>query len=144
MLLSLDRELRIAYLLGEIFGLAGDEAAEVLEIEPAAYRKRLSRARHKLYAFVKGWCGVYASGNPCRCARQVDAAVDRGIVARDDLYLIRHPARPPRHVERAADEVAELMRVGEVLRDHPDYEAPGSLSKGVRALIDSNRLELLR
>lgn len=45
MLLSLDRELRIAYVLGDILNLSGDEAAEVLEIDPAAYRKRLSRAR---------------------------------------------------------------------------------------------------
>ena len=45
MILSLDRELRITYILGDVFGLSGEEAAEVLEIEPAAYRKRLSRAR---------------------------------------------------------------------------------------------------
>ena len=44
MILSLDRELRIAYILGDIFNLSGEGAAEVLEIDPAAYRKRLSRA----------------------------------------------------------------------------------------------------
>jgi len=59
MLLSLDRELRIAYVLGDIFNLSGEEAAEVLEIDPATYRKRLSRARVRLHDFLRGWCGVF-------------------------------------------------------------------------------------
>src|SRR5205807_1843042 len=74
MILSLDRELRIAYVLGDIMSLSGEEAADVLEIEPAAYRKRLSRARDRLYDFVRGWCGVFDAANPCRCAAQVDCA----------------------------------------------------------------------
>ncbi len=87
MLLSLDRELRIAYVLGDIFNLSGEEAAEVLEIDPAAYRKRLSRARVRLHDFLRGWCGVFDEANPCRCAGQVECAVERGLLAPDDLYL---------------------------------------------------------
>jgi RNA polymerase sigma factor (sigma-70 family) len=45
MLLCLDRPHRLAYILGEILELSGEDAAAVLEITPAAYRKRLSRAR---------------------------------------------------------------------------------------------------
>jgi RNA polymerase sigma factor (sigma-70 family) len=78
MILSLDRELRIAYLVGDVFGLSGEEAAEVLELEPAAFRKRLSRARSRLHDFMRAWCGVYNPDNPCRCAGQVDAMVARG------------------------------------------------------------------
>src|SRR5882724_1812552 len=35
MLLSLDRESRMAFILGEIFELSSEDAAEVLELEPA-------------------------------------------------------------------------------------------------------------
>ena len=45
MLVCLTRELRIAYLLGDVFELTDTEAASVLEITPTAYRQRLRRAR---------------------------------------------------------------------------------------------------
>ena len=89
-------ELRLAYVLGAIMGLSGDETAEVLEIDAAAYRKRLSRARERLFEFLRGWCGVYDPANPCRCEKQVEAAVARGLVAPDDLYLTRQRTKPTR------------------------------------------------
>jgi RNA polymerase sigma factor (sigma-70 family) len=145
MLLSLDREHRIAYVLGDIFNLSGEEAADVLEIDAAAFRKRLSRARSRLYAFMRAWCGVHDPANPCRCAGQVGAAVERGIVAPEDLYLSKERARPANAVlARAADEVTELMRVAEVLRGPSIYLAPLTLVASLRELLDSQRLELLR
>jgi len=55
MILGLDRDLRIAYLLGDVFGLSGEEASEVLGIDHAAYRKRLSaRARACTIFFAAG------------------------------------------------------------------------------------------
>jgi RNA polymerase sigma factor (sigma-70 family) len=145
MILSLDRELRITYLLGDVFGLSGEEAAEVLEIEPAAYRKRLSRARGRLHAFMRQWCGLFDPANPCRCAGQVPAMVARGLLSADDLYLSQQPMRPNKaRLHRAADEVAELMRVAEVVRSPSSYLAPKALVRGLRALLESRRLELLR
>jgi hypothetical protein len=61
MLLGLDREGRIAYLLADVMGLSGQEAAAVLELDPATYRKRLSRARARLYEFMRGRSGVRLS-----------------------------------------------------------------------------------
>jgi RNA polymerase sigma factor (sigma-70 family) len=52
MLLCLDREHRLAFILGEVFELSDRQAAEVLEISAAAFRKRLSRARKRLYSFM--------------------------------------------------------------------------------------------
>lgn len=145
MILSLDRQLRIAYLLGDVFGLSGAEAADVLEIDQASYRKRLSRARARLHEFLRAWCGVYDDANPCRCAGQVESAVDRGLLSPDDLYLSRHRSRPSKSsIDRATDEIAGFLRVAEMMRQHPSYLAPDALLKGIRELLDSNRLELLR
>src|SRR5262249_10227248 len=58
MLLCLDRGHRLAYLLGEVLDLSGEEGAEVLGITPEGFRKRLSRAREDLLAFMRGRCGV--------------------------------------------------------------------------------------
>ena len=143
MILCLDRELRIAYLLGDIFELSGQDAAAVLDIAPAAYRKRLSRARHQLYEFLRSWCGVFDPVNPCRCSCQVACALERGIVERHDLAFATHPVRPPRAaVTRASDEVTGLFQLAQTLR-HPDYRAPDAVVETIRSLLDARRLELL-
>jgi RNA polymerase sigma factor (sigma-70 family) len=145
MILSLDRELRIAYVLGDVMNLSGKDAADVLEIDPAAFRKRLSRARDLLYQFLQGWCGVYDEANPCRCAKEVDCAIERGLLSPQDLYLSKHRRRPHRTVlERAADEVEHLVHVAEVMRGPAGYCAPETLMNGLRELLDSRRLEVLR
>jgi RNA polymerase sigma factor (sigma-70 family) len=145
MLLSLDRELRIAHLLGDIFGLPGEICAEILGIEPATFRKRLTRARARLYEFMGGWCGVFDEANPCRCARQVDAAEERGLISASDLYLSHQRRRPTtEHVQRASGEVRDLMQVAEVLRGDEAYAAPEAMVQQVRQLLESERLELLK
>jgi RNA polymerase sigma factor (sigma-70 family) len=145
MLLSLNRELRIAYVLGDILNLSDEEATEVLELEPPTYRKRLSRARERLFAFIRGWCGVFDAANPCKCDKQIDCAVERGLLAPEDLYLTKQNTRPlPLALERATDEVIGLMRTAEVLRGPSSFGAPLPLVASVRELLTSNRLELLR
>jgi RNA polymerase sigma factor (sigma-70 family) len=145
MLLSLDRELRISYVLGDIFGLPGDVCANVLEIEEAAYRKRLSRARTRLHEFLRSWCGVYDPANPCRCAGQTKAMVERGLLAPEDLFLSKNRKRPQRTMlDRAVQEVEDLMRLAEVLRGPSGFAAPEAMVKGLRELVESQRLELLR
>jgi hypothetical protein len=49
MLMCVDREHRLAYVLDVVFGLKSEEAGAVLDIGAAAYRKRLSRARAEQY-----------------------------------------------------------------------------------------------
>jgi RNA polymerase sigma factor (sigma-70 family) len=143
MLLALDRNLRIAFVLGEIFGLSGEEAAAVLELDPATYRKRLSRARVRLLGFLRAQCGVFDPRNPCRCEKQVGPALARGQLVHTELLLSSHPQRPGgRAIERYAREVDQLLRAAEVLR-HPDYAAPPGLLAHVRSIVHSERFELL-
>jgi len=71
MLLCLDRSHRLAYVLGEILELASEEAASILEVSAAAFRKRLSRAREEMEAFLQRQCGLAVPANRCRCAKAV-------------------------------------------------------------------------
>jgi len=145
MILSLDRQSRIAYRLGDIFNLPGEEAAAVLEIEPAIFRKRLSRARERLHEFMRGQCGIFDPNNSCRCERVAAGATGRGLLRREDLLFANHPTRPAKVVlERATREMTYLMRMAGVIRDRADYAAPASLAGRLRELLDSGRLELLR
>src|SRR5262249_52906544 len=87
MLQCLDMDHRIAFVLGEIVELSAPEAAEILEIEPAAFRKRLSRARAVLGEFLGRNCGVFNEAAPCQCHRRVDRAIALGRVRRDRLEV---------------------------------------------------------
>jgi RNA polymerase sigma factor (sigma-70 family) len=144
MLLSLDRDLRIAFVLAEILNLTGEEAAEILEVDAATYRKRLSRARGRLLEFLQARCGIFDPKNSCRCEKQVASAMERGQLIREELLYARHPRRSSEAaVERCTDEVDDLLRAASVLR-HPDYAAPPGLLIRIRSLVLSERLELLR
>jgi RNA polymerase sigma factor (sigma-70 family) len=145
MLLSLERDERIAILLGDVLELPGDLAASVLEIEPAAYRQRLSRARVRLHAFMRRRCGVFDPENKCRCEDVVPGAVASKLLDPERLLFANHATRASRipEPEREADEIEALGRVAEVLRSHPDYAAPGAVQEGLRDLLRSGGLRLL-
>lgn len=84
LLQCLDRGHRLAYVLGEIVGLPPDDAAEALALEPAAFRKRLQRARDRVEAFTREHCGLVSDQAACRCNRRVATAVRLGRVRPDD------------------------------------------------------------
>ena len=73
MLQCLDRPHRAAYVLGEIMELSGPEAAEVLEISPVLFRKRLQQAREAVITFTRSHCGLVSDTAPCRCHRRLPA-----------------------------------------------------------------------
>jgi hypothetical protein len=130
MLLSLDREHRLAYVLGEILELSGDEGALVLEITPEAFRKRLSRARSVLLDFMKGRCGVLDEKNPCRCTLQVPYARRTGMLDPNALRFSNHPRR-----DKGMGEVIGLLSAAAVFRTHPDYVAPDKFVSALKHLL---------
>ena len=71
MLLCLDRDHRLAYVLSDVFEMPGADAAYVCDISPAVFRKRASRARQRLQAFVTEHCGLVNRSAACRCERRV-------------------------------------------------------------------------
>jgi RNA polymerase sigma factor (sigma-70 family) len=78
MLQCLDRPHRLAYVLGEILELPATDGAEALGIAPAAFRKRLERARERVETFTRAHCGLIADDAACRCHRRVVAAEQLG------------------------------------------------------------------
>mgnify|MGYP003346925776 CR=1 FL=1 len=66
MLLCLDREQRLVYILGAIFEIDSTLGGEILEICPENYRQKLSRARRDLHEWMNNRCGLVNTANPCR------------------------------------------------------------------------------
>lgn len=73
MLQCLDAESRCIYVLGTMFRLDSRVAADILGLNPAAYRQRLSRIRKKVGAFLGEYCGL--GGGGCSCKRRTNYAI---------------------------------------------------------------------
>lgn len=139
MLLCLDRDHRLAYILGEIFELSSEEGAAVLEIGEDAFRKRLSRARTRMAEFVQSTCGIYDPNHKCRCAKVAAGALKHGYLDPQHLRFATHPVQALRESERQhVDALTEMDRALVVLRGHPSYASPASLVSGLRQLIEKN------
>jgi RNA polymerase sigma factor (sigma-70 family) len=146
MLLCLDRDHRLAYILGDVFGVTSQEAAEIVGISPVAYRKRLSRARSRLHGFMERKCGLVNPSNPCRCAHRVNHAVRVGRVDPDQLLFATHPVRlePDAAAREVVLDMEQLHSAADLLRGHPDYAAPGKATEVIRGMLDrSPRLHVL-
>jgi RNA polymerase sigma factor (sigma-70 family) len=137
MLTCLDRPHRLAYILGEILEMDGDEAARVLGIGAAAYRKRLSRAREAVVAFTRAKCGLVNPQRPCRCRRRLSEAVRLGRVKSGEL-LFASDAKRARQFPKVLAEVRrleEVRRAAALFRSHPDFTAPADLAARLRKIL---------
>jgi len=133
MLLCLDRDHRIALVLGDVLELSNEEAAQVLDVSPAAYRKRLERARERIVAFLRGRCGVFDGAAKCRCSKQVAYAARIGELRPDDLRFARLPVE-----EGSRQDYQELLDVGSIVRmyrSQPRFLAPDVLLSELRRVI---------
>jgi RNA polymerase sigma factor (sigma-70 family) len=113
LLQCLDGDHRIAFVLGEILEFDAADASEILDLEPAAYRKRLSRARGELTAFLSRECSVHSAGRPCACHRRLDFAVASGRL---------DPARLEVHVADLAQLRTRLTLLDAEERTHGMYQ----------------------
>jgi len=145
LLLCLDREHRLAYILGEIFDVSGEQGAEILEVTPAAFRKRLSRARARLRDFMLKNCALINPTNPCRCDNQADRQIEIGFMNTKRLVFATHPCRikQDRTVRSRLRELDKLHRVSTLFKSYLDVEAPHIFVKNIREILTSGQYEIL-
>ncbi|PYM17313.1 MAG: RNA polymerase subunit sigma-70 [Candidatus Rokuibacteriota bacterium] len=125
MLLCLDREQRLIYILGEILGVTDGVGAELLDLSPDNFRQRLARARRDLHSFMNDKCGLVNQANPCRCARKTMGFIRCGHVDPSNLLFARDRVRQVREfAPSTADALATLdAQYADVFRQHPFYES---------------------
>ena len=142
MLLCLDREQRLAYILGAIFAVSDTVAAEVLEISAENFRQRLARARRDLRNFMNDKCGLVNQANPCRCAKKTRGFIQAGHV--DPNNLLFHRDRIC-EVQEAAPRAYETIKTldgkcADIYRHHP-FCKPPDLARMVRRLVENPDLK---
>lgn len=100
MLLCLDRQQRLVFILGAIYAIDSRQGGKILELSPENFRKILSRGRRQLKEYMQGRCGLIKKENPCRCARKTEAMIAMGYVN-------------PEHMSFNPDQVDKIGKVVE-------------------------------
>lgn len=124
MLMCLDRSQRLAFILGEVFGVPSEVGGEVMEISRDNFRQLLSRARRDLYQFMNEKCGLVNEANPCRCSKKATAFMQHGWLDPANRQFTTQRIAAVREV--APHRLAELGEIdrahAEIYRDTPFCE----------------------
>jgi RNA polymerase sigma factor (sigma-70 family) len=136
MLLCLDREQRLVYILGAIFGVSDTVGAELVGIRPDNFRQKLARARRDLHNFMHQQCGLINTANPCRCAKKTQVFMNAGYIdPRNLLFASTHVARVRDVAPRVQQWLEDLdAAYAEIHREHPFHRSP-DFAAAVRNLV---------
>lgn len=137
----LDREARLAFILGDVFEVSGPEGAFILDITAAAFRQRLARGRTKLREFMARKCGRVRETDFCACRPTGRSRLAGTGFPPDD---VDPPGRmPDRGKAKALVQVAELRQIQEKIahlyRQCPEPVPPDSFARIVKDLIASGK-----
>ncbi len=145
MLLCLDREQRLIFILGNIFGVNDEIGSEIMEISKVNFRQKLSRARRQLANFMTNKCGLMDKSNPCHCNKKTKLMIDAGHVDPKNLVFTKSHLR---RIEIAAPQKsAELDDLYEnktvkLFRDHRFVNSP-DFAKSIMEIVSSNEFRSL-
>ncbi|CAM3714492.1 RNA polymerase sigma factor [Parendozoicomonas haliclonae] len=143
-LTCLEKDIRVAVILGETYGVTSKEGAVILGITPEAFRARLSRGRKSLQKFMGGHCGLVNKNNTCKCHQHAAVAISRGeSCPKKDTILLKDVAGEGREKLLAhLDELTEIERTIAMLRQYPEYKSPESFSNIISDLIHSGKYNI--
>lgn len=89
-LLCLNREQRLVFILGEMFGIPHTICSEIFETTNVNFRKKLSRARIRVYNFMKNRCGLIDRKNSCHCRNKLSGLLKEKTIDPDNLVFQNH------------------------------------------------------
>lgn len=140
MLLCLDREQRMIFLIGEMFEFPDTVGAEIMEMSKGNFRVKLHRAKKQLYSFMDNKCGLINKNNSCRCARKTAGFIRQGYVNPKTLQFQKDAIstveeQVDKKVSTYGNEVISAYQ--KLYQQHPFLQSPESL-EGIRNLLASD------
>jgi len=145
MLLCLDREQRMIYVLGEMFDIDHHLGAEILGISAGNFRIRLMRARQDLYNWMNKKCGLVNKNNPCRCAKKTRGFIEAGIVDPNNLkFTNRHMKKIFELSKEKANSISKTVEdlYKSIFQDHLLQE-PVTANKITDEIFNNNLIKLI-
>jgi RNA polymerase sigma factor (sigma-70 family) len=140
MLLVLSRPERLAFILSDVLGATDRIGAEICDIDPAAFRQRLARARGEMRPLLAERCGLADEKNPCRCEHQARAARAANLIDPSRLRYAKLARESDVDLARADEQLGALRRMSGVF----DRGVPLAPPRELWARITSACPELLR
>ena len=128
LLQCLDADLRLTYILGEIFEFDHAEGSVVLGISSDSYRKRLERAREKVETFTKKVCGVISEKSLCKCSRRLQYAKSCGKIDTTHYPFVKSSQNKKNALEYI-DRIEIAKRTAEHYRVTGNFKSPKDFSK---------------
>ena len=135
MLICLDRDQRLIYLLGDSFGIDHNLGAEIFNISKENFRVKLSRARKELHNYMEYRCGLIKTSNPCRCSKKAKSALKMGVLNENNLiFKASYTKKIGDFVSEKQDVMREVLdqKYVEIFRTHPgksEFDAETVVSK---------------
>lgn len=143
MLLCLNREQRLIYIIGELFEFSDTIGSEIMEISKANFRVKLHRAKKQLYTFMNSKCGLINKNNPCRCARKTAGFIKLGYVDPVNLHFQKDRITEinkivSAKVEAYSNEVTQKYQA--LYQEHPFLQSPDRLAS-IKKLLSSEEIK---
>ena len=147
MLICLNREQRLIYILGETFGIDHKLGAEIFDVSPQNFRVKLHRARKDLYSYMNNKCGLVNKENPCRCPKKTKALKEKGLLDESKMqFNISYKNKIADYAEAEHERVADLVndKYLKLFRDHPTREEFDKKTVVDSVLNDENLMKYLK
>jgi RNA polymerase sigma factor (sigma-70 family) len=143
MLVCLDRESRLCYIIGSIFGANDKVGSAVMDITRDNFRKKLSRARKKLTNFVREKCSLMDKNNPCNCRKKIKALIEMGYIDPDNLLFNKGGLKKVNEIARKKSQ--RFMdfwesKCDDMYRDMP-FQEPPTIAKSLKELVNKSELQ---
>ena len=87
MIMCLNREQRLIFILGASFGIDHTLGADIFDISPQNFRIKLHRARKDLFNYMNNKCGLVNKENPCRCQKKAKALKQMGVLDEEKMLF---------------------------------------------------------
>lgn len=143
MLLCLDRDQRLVYILGVIIGVTDKVGAELFEITRDNFRQKLSRARRDIASFMTNKCGLINKNNPCRCEKKTKFLIECGYVnPKKLLFKNNYIYETEKAIEQKQEDFDNLLdkECGDLFRTHPFQNSPDFVGE-INKIINNEKFK---
>ncbi|TMU50525.1 RNA polymerase sigma factor [Flagellimonas algicola] len=143
MLLCLDREQRLIFIIGELFEFPDSVGSEIMEISKQNFRVKLHRAKKQLYNFMDHKCGLINRSNPCRCHRKTAGFIKMGYVDPKALHFQKDVLSKINEVvgKKVASYSNEVLSEYQKLyQEHPFLQGPDKMAS-IKKLLSTESIK---
>ncbi|TMM28860.1 RNA polymerase sigma factor [Polaribacter aestuariivivens] len=142
MIMCLNREQRLIFILGTSFGIDHTLGADIFGVSTQNFRIKLHRARKDLFNYMNNKCGLVNKENPCRCPKKAKALKEMGVLDEEKmLFNIKTKMKVKDFVENNHEEALDdfTTTYTKLFQEHPvkdDFEKDTI----IKELINNDKL----